>query len=144
MRFVRSDVRDHIAPQKDDHGPSYRHYGASQRRSNPKITIREIFASFDFSCKMAQFCIGWVMQISAYTIRDRLLGGFEEPAERNRKYHFVIKTVSVYTQLGAVGTREKLRDLIVFIAPDADAPLERQERPSALSALCSNRLSNGG
>jgi len=26
MRFVRSDVRDHIASQKNDHGPSYRHY----------------------------------------------------------------------------------------------------------------------
>src|SRR6266487_252566 len=25
MRFVRSDVRDHIASQKNDHGPSYRH-----------------------------------------------------------------------------------------------------------------------
>ena len=25
MHFVRSDVRDHIASQKNDHGPSYRH-----------------------------------------------------------------------------------------------------------------------
>src|SRR6266852_4540879 len=25
MRFVRSDVRDHIASQKNDHGPSYQH-----------------------------------------------------------------------------------------------------------------------
>jgi hypothetical protein len=25
MRFVRSDMRDHIASQKNDHGPSYRH-----------------------------------------------------------------------------------------------------------------------
>jgi hypothetical protein len=33
MGFVRSDVRDHIASQKDDHGPSYRHYRASQRDS---------------------------------------------------------------------------------------------------------------
>jgi hypothetical protein len=43
MRFVRSDVRDHIASRKNDHGPSYRHYRASQRRSSPKITICEIF-----------------------------------------------------------------------------------------------------
>ena len=43
MRFVRSDVRDQIASQKNDHGPSYRHYRASQRRSGPKITICEIF-----------------------------------------------------------------------------------------------------
>jgi hypothetical protein len=50
---VRSDVRDHIASQKSDHGPSYRHYRASQRRSSPKITIlrdfwpRSIFDFFD-------------------------------------------------------------------------------------------------
>jgi len=31
MRFVRSDVRDHIVSQKNDHGPSYRHYKASLR-----------------------------------------------------------------------------------------------------------------
>jgi hypothetical protein len=44
MRFVRSDVRDHIVSQKNDHGPSCRHYRASQRRSSPKIPICEIFA----------------------------------------------------------------------------------------------------
>src|SRR5215471_15910423 len=49
MRFVRSDVRDHIASQKNDHGPSYRHYRASQRRSSPKITICEIFGVVRFS-----------------------------------------------------------------------------------------------
>ena len=30
-RFVRRDVRDHIAYQKNDHGASYRPCGASQR-----------------------------------------------------------------------------------------------------------------
>jgi hypothetical protein len=49
MRFVRSDVRDHIVSQKNDHGPSYRHYRASQRRSSPKITICEIFGVVRFS-----------------------------------------------------------------------------------------------
>ena len=49
MRFVRSDVRDHIASQKIDYGHSYRHYGASQRRSSPKITICEIFGVVRFS-----------------------------------------------------------------------------------------------
>jgi len=53
MRFVRSDVRDHIVSQKNDHEPSYRHYRASQRRDSPKITIlrnfwrRSIFDFFD-------------------------------------------------------------------------------------------------
>ena len=49
MRFVRSDVRDHIASQKNDHGPSYRHYRASQRRGSPKFTICEIFGVVRFS-----------------------------------------------------------------------------------------------
>jgi hypothetical protein len=31
MRFVRRDVRDHIAYQKNDHGASYRPCGALQR-----------------------------------------------------------------------------------------------------------------
>jgi hypothetical protein len=48
MRFVRSDVRDHIASQKNDHGPSYRHSRASRRRSSPKITICEIFGIVRF------------------------------------------------------------------------------------------------
>src|SRR6516164_10667739 len=49
MGFVRSDVRDHIACQKNDHGTSYRHYRASQRRGSPKITICEIFGVVRFS-----------------------------------------------------------------------------------------------
>src|SRR6516165_7772319 len=49
MRFVRSDVGDHIASQKNDHGPSHRHYRASQRRGSPKITICEIFGVVRFS-----------------------------------------------------------------------------------------------
>src|ERR1700758_846479 len=49
MRSMRGDVRDHIASQKNDHGLSYRHYKASQRRSSPKITICEIFGVVRFS-----------------------------------------------------------------------------------------------
>jgi hypothetical protein len=49
MRSMRDDVRDHIASQKNDHGLSYRHYKASQRRSSPKITICEIFGVVRFS-----------------------------------------------------------------------------------------------
>src|ERR1700745_4114578 len=49
MRSIRGDVRDHIASQKNDHGRSYRHYKASQRRSSPKITICEIFGVVRFS-----------------------------------------------------------------------------------------------
>jgi hypothetical protein len=49
MCFVRSDVRDHIVSRKNDHGPSYWHYRASQRRSSPKITICEIFGVVRFS-----------------------------------------------------------------------------------------------
>jgi hypothetical protein len=49
MRFVRSDVRDHAASQKNNHGPSYRRYGAFQRRSCPKISIFEIFGVVRFS-----------------------------------------------------------------------------------------------
>jgi hypothetical protein len=49
MRFVRGDVRDHIASQKSDHGLSYWHYRASQRRSSPKTTICEIFGVVRFS-----------------------------------------------------------------------------------------------
>jgi hypothetical protein len=49
MRSMRGDVWDHIASQKNDHGLSYRHYEASQRRSSPKITICEIFGVVRFS-----------------------------------------------------------------------------------------------
>jgi hypothetical protein len=49
MRFVRSDVRDHAASQKNNHGPSYRRYSAFQRRSCPKISIFEIFGVVRFS-----------------------------------------------------------------------------------------------
>jgi hypothetical protein len=49
MGFVRSDVGDLIAPQKNDHGPSYRHYRASQWRGIPKFTICEIFGVVRFS-----------------------------------------------------------------------------------------------
>jgi hypothetical protein len=49
MRFVCSDVRDHIASQKNDHGPSYRHSRASQRPSSSKIAICEIFGVVRFS-----------------------------------------------------------------------------------------------
>jgi hypothetical protein len=48
MRSMRGDVWDHIASQKNDHGLSYRHYEASQRRSSPKITIARFLAWFDF------------------------------------------------------------------------------------------------
>jgi hypothetical protein len=39
MRFVRGDLRDHVASQKGDYGPSYWRCGSSQRRSCPKIKI---------------------------------------------------------------------------------------------------------
>ena len=31
MRFARDDASDLVASQKNDHGPSYRRYGASQQ-----------------------------------------------------------------------------------------------------------------
>jgi len=49
MRFMRSDVRDHVASQKNDYGPSYRCYGTSRRRSCPEISICEIFGVVRFS-----------------------------------------------------------------------------------------------
>jgi hypothetical protein len=48
MRFVRSDVRHHVASWKNDHGPSYRRYRASQRRSCLKIDNWEIFGIAQF------------------------------------------------------------------------------------------------
>jgi hypothetical protein len=49
MRFVRRDVRDHIAYQKNGHGASYRRYKALQLRSCPKIDFSEIFGVDRFS-----------------------------------------------------------------------------------------------
>src|SRR5271167_2750800 len=49
MRFVRSDVRGHVASRKNDHGLSHRRWGASQRWSCPKISICEIFGIVRFS-----------------------------------------------------------------------------------------------
>jgi len=42
------------------------------------------------------------------------------------------QTLSVYAPLEVVGIREKLRELIVFIAPDADTPLNKVRRGHAL------------
>ena len=49
MRFVRGDVRDHIASHKNDHGPSYRRYRALQRSRRLKISFRKIFGIVRFS-----------------------------------------------------------------------------------------------
>jgi hypothetical protein len=48
MSFMCGDVRDHIARQKNDYGPSQQHHRVSQRRSGPKITICEIFDAVRF------------------------------------------------------------------------------------------------
>jgi hypothetical protein len=51
MRFVRRDVRDLVAHQKNGHGASYRRHRVLQRRSRPKFGFREIFGVrpiFDF------------------------------------------------------------------------------------------------
>ena len=48
MRFARGDMRDHIVSHKNDHGASYRRYGALQWRSWLKITFCEVSTSFDF------------------------------------------------------------------------------------------------
>jgi hypothetical protein len=42
------------------------------------------------------------------------------------------QTLSVYAPCKVVGIREKLRELIVFIAPGADTPLNKVRRGHAL------------
>jgi hypothetical protein len=49
MRFACGDVRDHVVSHKNDHGPSYRRYGALQRQRHLKINFREIFGVVRFS-----------------------------------------------------------------------------------------------
>jgi len=49
MRFVRRDLRDLIAHQKNGHGASYRRHRVLQQRSRPKIGLREIFGVVRFS-----------------------------------------------------------------------------------------------
>jgi hypothetical protein len=49
MRFMRDDVRDHVASKKNDHGASYRRYEASQPWRRPKINFCEIFDVVRFS-----------------------------------------------------------------------------------------------
>ena len=44
------------------------------------------------------------------------------------------QTLSVYAPLEVVGIREKLRELIVFIAPDADTPLDKVRRGHTFAA----------
>jgi hypothetical protein len=39
MRFMRDDVRDHVASQKNDHGASYRRYEASQPWRRPDFRL---------------------------------------------------------------------------------------------------------
>ena len=49
MRFVRKDVRDLIAHQKNGHGASYRRHRVLQRRIGLKFDFREIFGVVRFS-----------------------------------------------------------------------------------------------
>ena len=49
MRFVRRDVRDLIARQKNDHGASYWRHRVLRRRSCLKFDFREIFGVLQFS-----------------------------------------------------------------------------------------------
>jgi hypothetical protein len=49
MRFVRRDVRDLIAHQKNGHRASYRRHRVLQRRSRLKFDFREIFGVVRFS-----------------------------------------------------------------------------------------------
>ena len=49
MRFARGDMRDHIVPQKNDHGASYGCYGVLRWRSQLKISFCEIFEAARFS-----------------------------------------------------------------------------------------------
>jgi len=57
MRFVRGDVRDHIASHKNDHGPSYRRYRALQRSRRLKNQLSRDFryrSIFDFCNSIPQ------------------------------------------------------------------------------------------
>jgi len=49
MRFVRRDVRDLIAHQKNGHEASYRRHRVLQRRNCLKFGFREIFSVVRFS-----------------------------------------------------------------------------------------------
>ncbi len=49
MRLASGDVRDHIVSHKNDHGPSYRRYGALLRQRRQKINFRGIFGPVRFS-----------------------------------------------------------------------------------------------
>ncbi len=49
MRFACGDVRYHVVSHKNDHGPSYRRYGALQRQRHLKINFRENFGVVRFS-----------------------------------------------------------------------------------------------
>src|SRR5450432_2372882 len=49
MRLAPRDVRDHIVSRQNDHGPSYRRHGASQRQRCLGIDFREIFGFVGFS-----------------------------------------------------------------------------------------------
>ena len=48
MRFVRRDVRDHIAYQKNDHGASYRPCGLCSGRDVEKSSFARFSRPFDF------------------------------------------------------------------------------------------------
>src|SRR6516164_4809345 len=89
MGFVRSDVRDHIASQKNDHGPSYRHCSASQRRGSPKFTICEIFGVVRFSTFSTASVLcghGVSLRVDAGTLLIR--NGFTHYPQKQEAYRF--------------------------------------------------------
>jgi hypothetical protein len=74
MRLAPRDVRDLIVSQKNDHGPSYWRYGASQRWSCLKCYFREILGVVRFSTFATKSATSRLLHRSETLLSHQMLG----------------------------------------------------------------------
>src|SRR5450432_2303817 len=82
MRLAPRDVRDHIVSRQNDHGPSYRRHGGSQRQRCLGIDFREIFGFVGFSTFATKSAITGPLLVHSITLSAiaTSAGGTESPS----------------------------------------------------------------
>ena len=143
MRFMRGDVRDHVASQKNDHGTPYRRYDASQPWRRPKINFCEIFDVVRFST---------FSTLSAQTGRSNAVTDHEcEEMELVRADKRIPKSLSVgqrpdlaqsghsakrQGRLSTMGSHRRPRGRRIFLqAPERGKNHAARMRPSCCKAV---------
>jgi len=86
IRPALRDVRDRIVSRQNDHRPSYRRYGASQRRKCLKMGFREIFCIVGFSTFATKSAITGSAPLFDHLVSQREHGRGDSDTERLRGF----------------------------------------------------------